>query len=60
MPMFTPTLETPAEAGLRDSVKIFVGDAPVTQEYADVGRADGYAPAAGALVRKLKRQLGIG
>jgi len=60
MPMFTPTIEALAEAGLRDGVKIFVGGAPVTQEYADVVGADGYAPDASALVRKLKRQLGIG
>jgi len=60
MPMFTPTIEALAEAGLRDGVKIFVGGAPVTQEYADVVGADGYAPDASALVRELKRQLGIG
>jgi corrinoid protein of di/trimethylamine methyltransferase len=59
MPMFAPTIEALAEAGLRDGVRIFVGGAPVTQEYADIVGADGYAPDASALVRKVKRQLGI-
>ncbi|MDR3052369.1 MAG: corrinoid protein [Coriobacteriales bacterium] len=36
------------EAGLGDRVKILVGGAPVTQEYADEIGADGYAPDAGS------------
>jgi 5-methyltetrahydrofolate--homocysteine methyltransferase len=44
------TIEALQEAGLRDSVKIMVGGAPVTQEYArDIG-ADAFAPDAAAAV----------
>jgi 5-methyltetrahydrofolate--homocysteine methyltransferase len=59
MPMFIPTIEAIANAGLRDDVIIFVGGAPVTQEYCDNVGADGYAPNASALVRELKAQMGI-
>lgn len=59
MPMFKPTMEALAEAGLRDSVKVFVGGAPVTQEYADQIGADGYAPNASVLVRKCKEMLAV-
>jgi 5-methyltetrahydrofolate--homocysteine methyltransferase len=59
MPMFKPNIEAIKEAGFRDKVKIFVGGAPVTQEYADTVGADGYAPDASSLVRAVKKQLGI-
>lgn len=59
MPMFIPTIEAIEKAGLRDSVKIFVGGAPVTMEYCQKVGADGYAPNASALVRELKSALGI-
>lgn len=59
MSMFIPTIEAIKKAGLRDSVKIFVGGAPVTQEYCEKVGADGYAPNASALVRELKAMLGI-
>ncbi len=59
MSMFVPTIEAIKKAGLRDSVKIFVGGAPVTQEYCEKVGADGYAPNASALVRELKAMLGI-
>lgn len=50
------TIEAIVEAGVREQVKIIIGGAPVTQEYADKIGADGYADdAVGAveLVRKL-------
>jgi 5-methyltetrahydrofolate--homocysteine methyltransferase len=59
MVMFKPNIEAIKEAGFRDSVKIFIGGAPVTQEYADTVGADGYAPDASALVRAVKQQLGL-
>ncbi|WP_420640753.1 corrinoid protein [Candidatus Leptofilum sp.] len=59
MTMFRPTIDAIEKAGLRDSVKIFVGGAPVTQEYCDHVGADGYAPNGSALVRELKRQLSV-
>ncbi len=39
------------EAGLRDGVKIMVGGAPVTQEFAVEIGADGYAPDAASAVK---------
>jgi 5-methyltetrahydrofolate--homocysteine methyltransferase len=59
MPMFKPTIEAIKKAGLRDDLLVFVGGAPVTQEYCDHVTADGYAPNASALVRVLKDKLGI-
>lgn len=59
MVMFKPGIEALKQAGLRDKVKVFVGGAPVTQEYADRVGADGYAPDASALVRKVKQMLNI-
>jgi 5-methyltetrahydrofolate--homocysteine methyltransferase len=38
------TVEILKEEGLRDSVKIIVGGAPVTQDFADEIGADGWAP----------------
>jgi 5-methyltetrahydrofolate--homocysteine methyltransferase len=37
-------IETLGQMGLRDRVKIMVGGAPVTQQFADAIGADGYAP----------------
>lgn len=59
MPMFIPTIDAIQKAGLRSSVIIFIGGAPVTQEYCDNVGADGYAPNASALVRELKLKMGI-
>jgi len=44
-------------AGLRDRVKIMVGGAPVTQEFADSIGADGTAPDAAGAVRLAKNLL---
>ena len=57
--MFEPTIVVIEEAGLRDQVKIFVGGAPVTQEYCDQVDADGYAPNASTLVRVAKDILDV-
>ncbi len=59
MPMFIPAIDAISKAGFRDDVIIFVGGAPVTQEYCDKVGADGYAPNASALVRELKAKMGI-
>jgi 5-methyltetrahydrofolate--homocysteine methyltransferase len=37
------TIKTLAEAGVRESVKVMIGGAPVTQDFADLIGADGYA-----------------
>jgi len=42
------------QAGLRDQVKVMIGGAPVTQEYADKIGADGYAPDAASAVKLAK------
>jgi corrinoid protein of di/trimethylamine methyltransferase len=50
------TIDAFQAAGLREKVKIMVGGAPVTQQYADMIGADGYSDSAGsavALARKL-------
>ena len=52
-------IEALREAGLRDKVKVMVGGAPVTQEYADEIGADGYAPNASLAVEKAKELLGL-
>ncbi len=44
MPEQRAVIEALEEAGLRSQVKILVGGAPVTQEWADRIGADGYAP----------------
>jgi 5-methyltetrahydrofolate--homocysteine methyltransferase len=42
---------------MRDQVIVMVGGAPVTQEYADVVGADGYAADASAAVVRAKELL---
>jgi methylmalonyl-CoA mutase cobalamin-binding domain/chain len=59
MVMFKPTIEALKEAGLREQLKILVGGAPVTQEYADMVGADGFASDASAAVRLTKDLLGL-
>jgi 5-methyltetrahydrofolate--homocysteine methyltransferase len=59
MPMQKVTIEAIVAAGLRDRVKILVGGAPVTQEFADKIGADGYAPDANSTVRVTKKLLGL-
>jgi len=50
------TIEVLKEEGLRDSVKIMVGGAPVTQDFADEIGADGWAPDA-ASAKELAQKL---
>src|SRR6201987_2730434 len=54
MPMFKANINALQKSGLRDQVIVMVGGAPVTQEYADVVGADGYASDASAAVAKGK------
>ncbi len=54
MPMFKVNIHEITKAGLRDQVMIMVGGAPVTQEYADVVGADGFASDASTAVRIAK------
>jgi 5-methyltetrahydrofolate--homocysteine methyltransferase len=50
MPSMEATVKAIDDAGLRDQVKIVVGGAPVTQEYAEKIGADGFAPDASSAV----------
>lgn len=47
------------EAGLRDKVKVMIGGAAVTDEYAQRIGADGYDPTAPGAVKLAKRLLGV-
>ncbi len=53
------TVQALVEAGLRNQVKIMIGGAPVSQEYADQIGADGYAQSAVGAVQEANRMLGI-
>jgi 5-methyltetrahydrofolate--homocysteine methyltransferase len=46
------------EAGLRDKIRVMVGGAPITQQFADSIGADGYAPDASSAVEKAKDLTG--
>jgi 5-methyltetrahydrofolate--homocysteine methyltransferase len=53
------TIRLLKESGLRDKVKIIVGGAPVTQNFADSIGADGYAKDAATAVDKAKELLKV-
>jgi len=50
MPSMKSAIDAMEAAGVRNQVKIVVGGAPLTQEYADEIGADGYAPDAASAV----------
>jgi 5-methyltetrahydrofolate--homocysteine methyltransferase len=54
MPNMKTTIEALKEAGLRDKVKILVGGAPVTSQFAQEIGADGFAPDASRAVALAK------
>ena len=59
MPKMGETINAIKEAGIRDQVKIMIGGAPVTAEFAkDIG-ADAYASNAASAVDKGKELLGL-
>jgi methanogenic corrinoid protein MtbC1 len=57
LPSLEETVRAVIAAGLHDRVKIMVGGAPVTQEYADEIGADGYSPDAGSAAMKAVKLL---
>jgi 5-methyltetrahydrofolate--homocysteine methyltransferase len=59
MPAMPRTIEALHKAGLRDKVKVMIGGAPVTKEYAQKIMADSYASDAGSAVAKAKKLLGV-
>ena len=52
VPQQKVVIETLKAEGLFDSLKVMVGGAPVTQEWADEAGADGYAPDAPEAIRR--------
>ena len=59
MPAQQKIIEALTEAGLRDQVKVMVGGAPVTQNWAEKIGADGYAEDAISAVAVAKQLLGV-
>jgi len=57
MPAMQDIIEMLEDEDLRDKVKVIIGGAPVSQEYADTIGADGYAPDAGSAVELCKKLL---
>jgi 5-methyltetrahydrofolate--homocysteine methyltransferase len=57
MPSMEKTIDALKEAGLRDKVKVVVGGAPVTADYAQKIGADGFAPDASQAVTVVKALL---
>jgi 5-methyltetrahydrofolate--homocysteine methyltransferase len=53
------TLDALEEAGLRGEVRILIGGAPVTRDYADEIGADGYARDAASAVDRAKELIGV-
>src|SRR5665647_3408038 len=58
LPHMSETIALLKDAGLRDSVKVMVGGAPVTAAYADEIGADGYGANAGMAVERAKELVG--
>jgi 5-methyltetrahydrofolate--homocysteine methyltransferase len=58
MPVMDKVVKALEEGGLRSQVKVVVGGAPVTQDYADYIGADGYAHDGGRAVPVCRQLLG--
>ena len=57
MPMMATTIKALEDAGVRDKVKVMIGGAPVTQDYADQIGADGYSADAASATELAKRLI---
>jgi 5-methyltetrahydrofolate--homocysteine methyltransferase len=60
MPMMKGTIDALQKAGVRKKVKVMVGGAPVTRDYAKQIGADGFAPDAASAVDEAKLLMDIG
>ena len=58
LPFMRDTIRSLEEAGVRESVKVLIGGAPVTPEFADSIGADGYAPDGATAVAKARELVG--
>jgi 5-methyltetrahydrofolate--homocysteine methyltransferase len=59
MPNMRAVINALVQAGLRQRVKVLVGGAPLTQDFADEIGADGYAPDASSGARRALELLGL-
>ena len=59
MPAMKETIQALSEAGIRNSVKVMIGGAPVTAKFAEDIGADSYAPDAATAVIEAKKLLNI-
>ncbi len=59
MPAMPETIHALREAGIRDNVKVMIGGAPVTHNYAVEIQANSYAPDAASAVVEAKKLPGI-
>jgi 5-methyltetrahydrofolate--homocysteine methyltransferase len=59
MPKMAETINAIKEAGIRDQIKIMIGGAPVTAEFAKEIGADAYASNAASAVDKGKELMGL-
>jgi methanogenic corrinoid protein MtbC1 len=60
MPMIATTIEAIVVAGVRGSVRILVGGAPIDARFAEAAGADGYAPDASSAARLAKSLVAPG
>jgi len=56
---FPNVIDAIKEAGLRNTVKVMIGGAPVTREYADTIGAEGFAENCASAVDEVKRLLSL-
>ena len=59
MPSMRLTIEALEKAGIRHRVKVMIGGAPVTEQYAKEIKADSYASDAGSAISKAEGLLGV-
>ena len=59
MPFMKTTMEALEKSGMRKSVKVMVGGAPITQQFADSIGADGFAPDASQAASVARRLLAV-
>ncbi|WP_066638714.1 cobalamin B12-binding domain-containing protein [Desulfolucanica intricata] len=58
MPAMKDTIEYFKQEGIRDNVKVLVGGAPITQDFADEIGADGTSPDAATAVELVEKLIG--
>ena len=59
MPAMRDTIAALSNSGMRDKVKVIIGGAPVTQQFADEIKADGYSDNANGAVGIVRKLVGV-